>query len=255
MHHLQKALLALAVAGASGAAGAAQAASPPPPPPPPAHHHHHRPPERRRPEDFKLNVEAQAQAGAQAAAVGGGGSWSEEEGSPTIIGALDVDTGERTEKRRVAYEAKHKITERVVIQSVCIDDRTVPHPASQVHAERDVEDAYEGELFRCIAGTRLQATIAKFTGEVRFDGGQIVDCSKNQALYRSAHGEVACRDQIPARDCNERSLLRRYGAGVKVLTMIREETYTAYREETVTTREKSQSSSLVLDGGVGGVVR
>ena len=251
MHHLQKALLALAVAGASGAAGAAQAASPPPPPPPPPpHHHHHQ--QRRHPEDFHLNVEAQAQA---QAAVGGGGSWSVEEGSPTIIGALDVDTGERSEVRRVAYQAKRKITERVVIQAVCIDDRTVPHPASQVHAERDVDDAYEGELFRCIAGTRMQFTIAKFTGEVRFDGGQVVDCSKNQALYKSTHGEVACRDQIPARDCNERSLLRRFGAGVKVLTMIREETYTAYREETVTTREKSQSSSLILDGGVGGVVR
>ncbi|HWE47042.1 MAG TPA: hypothetical protein VG407_13535 [Caulobacteraceae bacterium] len=251
MHHLQKALLALAVAGASGAAGAAQAASPPPPPPPPpAHHHHH---ERRRPEDFKLNVEAQAQAGAVAGA--GAGSWSVEEGSPSLIGALNVDTGEQVEKRRVAYEAKRKITERVVIEAVCIDDRTVPHPASQVHAERDVDDAYEGELYRCIAGTHMQATVAKYTGEVRFDRGQIIDCNKNQALYKSAHGEVTCREQIAQRDCNERSLLRRYGAGIKILTMIREETYTAYREETVTTREKSQSSALVLDGGVGGVVR
>jgi hypothetical protein len=249
MHHLQKALLALAVAGSAGAAEAASP-PPPPPPPPPAHHHHH---ERRRPEDFRLNVEAQAQAGAQAGA--GGGSWSMEEGSPTIIGALDVDTGERSEVRKVAYEAKRKITEKVVIQAVCIDDRTVPHPASQVHAERDVDEAYEGELYRCIAGTRLQATIAKWNGEVRFDNGRIIDCSKNQALYKGPHGDVGCREQIPQRDCNERSLLRRYGAGVKVLVITREETYTAYREETVTTREQSKSSSLILDGGVGGVVR
>jgi hypothetical protein len=124
-----------------------------------------------------------------------------------------------------------------------------------VHAERDVEDAYEGELFRCLAGTHMQVTVAKYNGEVRFDHGQIIDCNKNQALYKNAHGDVACREQIPQRDCNERSLLRRYGAGVKVLTMIREETYTAYREEEVRTREKSQSTSLVLDGGVGGVVR
>jgi hypothetical protein len=259
MHDLQKAFLAMAVgAAASAAAGVAAGegagagcpcSPPPPPPPPPAHHHHHHSP----PPDFHLNV--QAQAGAQAQAVGGGGSWSVEEGTPTLVGGLNVETGEEKKVRKVAYQATRKIVERVVIQAVCIDDRTVPHPASQVHAEREVEEGYEGELFRCIAGTRLQYTFSKWEGQIDFDGGKTIDCHKGEALYRSAHGEIGCRDQIPERDCNERSLLRRYGAGVKILTMIREETYTAYREETVTEESKSQSSALVLDGGVGGVVR
>ena len=61
------------------------------------------------------------------------------------------------------------------------------------------------------------------------------------------------RPQRPARDCNERSLLRRFGAGVKVITIVEVETYTAYREETV--REESASSfNMSLDGGVGGSV-
>ncbi len=66
---------------------------------------------------------------------------------------------------------------------------------------------------------------------------------------------MECRPQKPGRDCNERSLLRRFGAGVKVLTMIMTETYTAYREEE--DREASSVSvttAMSLDGGVGGIV-
>jgi hypothetical protein len=47
-------------------------------------------------------------------------------------------------------------------------------------------------------------------------------------------------------------LLRRFGAGVKILTIITVEKYTAYREEMV---ESSSSSigSMTLSGGVGGI--
>ena len=66
---------------------------------------------------------------------------------------------------------------------------------------------------------------------------------------------IECRPQTPQRDCNERSLLRRYGAGVKILTLYREETYTAWREEVI---EESYgeviNSAITLDGGVGGRV-
>ena len=60
--------------------------------------------------------------------------------------------------------------------------------------------------------------------------------------------------QKPARDCNERSLLRRFGAGVKIIKIIITETYTAYREEQTRTVSSSSSSfSMDIDGGVGGV--
>ena len=65
--------------------------------------------------------------------------------------------------------------------------------------------------------------------------------------------QLTCRPQRPARDCNERSLLRRFGAGVKILTIMTTEKYTAYREETVQERQ-TLSTSFSLDGGVGGVV-
>ena len=158
----------------------------------------------------------------------------------------------------MAYEASRTSSRRVVIQAFCLDDRDIPHPASQVFPERDVEDLYDGELYRCIAGTRMQVTIAQWVEQISFSGGQTMICAKGEALYRSRGsaadaGQLVCRPQAPARDCNERSLLRRFGAGIKVLTIVTIEKYTAFREEVVT--ESSASSySMSLDGGVGGTV-
>ncbi len=106
---------------------------------------------------------------------------------------------------------------------------------------------------------------AEFNGQVAFDHGTTITCEKGEALYHSparpgaeggddrglAAATLACRPQKPARDCNERSLLRRFGAGVKVLTLITTERYTAYREERT---EGAATAALSLDGGVGGVM-
>ena len=205
------------------------------------------------------NGAASAGAGAGAAGragsvvfVGGGGGYGGGLMPPPVgmIQGLNVEGGR--EMRRTAYEASRTKTVRVVIQAFCLDDRSVPHPASQVFPDRDVDSAYEGELFRCIAGSRMQYVYADYFDKISFDGGKTVTCEKGQALYRNRDGALECRRQKPARDCNERSLLRRFGAGVKVLTIITVEKYTAYREEMV---ESSSSSmgSMSLSGGVGGI--
>ena len=199
---------------------------------------------------------ARAGAGAGAGAAvyygggGGGGGYMPPMGSGVIQG-LNVEAGRRT--KRVSYEATRTITRRVAIQAVCLDDRTIPHPASQTGPDRNVEDGFEGEIYRCIAGTWLQATIADFHERADFSGGQTLTCRKMEALYHAHGGKVECRPQTPARDCNERSLLRRFGAGIKVLTMIVTERYTAWREETEKV-ETSVATSMSLDGGVGGTV-
>jgi hypothetical protein len=176
-----------------------------------------------------------------------------------MIQGLLVESAQVPRSRRIAYEASRTRTRKVVIQAYCLDDRDVPHPASQVTPDRDIDEAYDGELYRCIAGARMQYVIADFNGKIAFDGGQTIVCAKNEALYHSQGGrdapaQVACRPQKPARDCNERSLLRRFGAGVKVLAMVTTEKYTAYREETVM-EQSSQTviTTMSLDGGVGGV--
>ena len=182
---------------------------------------------------------------------GGGGGGGGITTSTGLIQGLNVEGDARL--IRTPFQASRTRIKMVVIQAVCIDDKEVPHPASQVTPDRDVEESYEGELFRCIAGTHMQITMADFNGQISFDHGQTINCAKGEAFYHSAGGAAACRPQKPARDCNERSLLRRYGAGVKVLKIITTETYTAYREETVQT-SSATSLNMTIDGGVGGIV-
>ena len=195
---------------------------------------------------------AGAGAGAGAAVYYGGGGYGGGFSPPVATGVIQLNVDAKRMKR-VAYEASRMRTRRVVIQAVCIDARQIPHPASQVRPDRDIDAGYEGELYRCIAGTWLQATIADFDGKIDFTGGKTLACGKGDALYHGRDGKIECRRQTPARDCNERSLLRRFGAGVKILTITEVERYTAYREEEERSAE-SAATSMSLDGGVGGYV-
>lgn len=200
------------------------------------------------------NVSAQASANTQATAAtfvnggGGGGSFLAPQATGLIQGLNVEGMGQRA-----AYEATRTLYKKVVIQAFCFDDRDVPHPASQVMSDRDIDDAYDGELYRCIAGAHMQVTIADWKEHVSFAGGETLACRKGEALYHvpggaGFAGKIECRAQKPARDCNERSLLRRFGAGIKVLTIMVTEKYTAYREE-----KSSTALGMTLDGGVGGV--
>jgi hypothetical protein len=241
--------------------------------------------------NVNVNVSASASASASSGSSAGAGAGSSSSSnvyygggahggyysgpvSTGYIQGLNVEGGEA--RRRAAYEATRSTFKRVVIRAVCLDDRDVPHPASQVTPDRDIDNGYDGELYRCIAGSRMQYVIGAYEGASSSNfGGETYVCGKNEALYygygaggsglaggpgagyggqgRGQGGALSCRSQKPARDCNERSLLRRYGAGVKVLTILTTEKYTAYREETVR-EQSSQGLSLSLDGGVGGVV-
>jgi hypothetical protein len=196
-----------------------------------------------------------ARSGSYSGSFGGGGGSayvSVDQPYPTTIQGLAVE-GVIAQVVRTPYTAWRSMMKRVVIQAVCMDDRQAPHPASQVRPDREIGEGYEGELYRCLAGTWLQATIANYEGDIRFDGGETLTCRKHEALWFGGGGKLECRPEKPERDCNERSLLRRYGAGVKILTMYREEEYTEYREEQVETVGVI-TGAITLDGGVGGRV-
>ncbi|WP_240902783.1 hypothetical protein [Caulobacter sp. SLTY] len=219
------------------------------------------------------NVTAVAVAGGRASSGavvygggGGGGGYYSAPGATGIIQGLNVEGS--LKKKKVAYEAKRTRTRRVIIRAYCVDDRDIPHAASQVFAGEEVADGYEGELYRCIAGTRMQWTLVEWSAERTSgggDGGKTVFCQKGEALHYEygsvasgdgaavSGGRISCRPQRPARDCNERSLLRRFGAGIKVITIVEVETYTAYREEMVR-EESSATFNMSLDGGVGGTI-
>ena len=176
--------------------------------------------------------------------------------TPGVFSALpDVLVQTAPARHRAAYEASRTKTLKMIIQAFCLDDRGEPHPASQVFPEKDVDNAYEGELYRCIAGTRMQYVMADFNEKISFDGGKSVTCDKDQALYHTKDAKLACRKQAPARDCNERSLLRRFGGGIKILTIVTVETYTAYREEEIESSSVTTSASSSSAGyNAGGVV-
>jgi len=282
-------LMTLGVAGSASAQCNTGCVEPPPPPPPPPPGGCCIPPA---PPTYpgggnaninvNVNVNANANANANAGArayvnaraggavyVGGGGGayFSVDQPYPTVIQGLNVESAPAAQVVRTAYTASRWAMKRVVIQAVCIDDRNIPHPASQVTPGRDVHDGYEGELYRCIAGTWLQISIADYLDQVDFSHGETIACRKGESLWygrgRGGPGGpdgpdgavMECRPQKAERDCNERSLLRRYGAGVKILSLYREETYTDYREEVVQAAGASFSGmSLSLDGGVGGRV-
>jgi hypothetical protein len=171
-----------------------------------------------------------------------------EQGVSGVIQALHVEGAEGS-GAPVCLQYRSAET-AVAVQAVCLDDKAVPHPASQVRPERDVPPGFDGEIYRCIAGARMQYTVGEFAGQARFDHGQTFTCDKGMALYHGADGRLSCRPQKPARDCNERSLLRRYGAGVKVLKAAAQ-TCVAYRNAA---QDDAVTLNMAIDGGVGGVV-
>ena len=190
---------------------------------------------------------ALAQSNAVGYALGGGSGFSAAEGvSNSFISNLAVVGVETGEARRICAEYR-SVAKVVAVQAVCLDDKAIPHPASQVIPDRDLLAAYEGEVFRCIAGTRMQYTLADYAGSADFARGQTTSCLKGEALYHAATGQLACRPQRPARDCNERSLLRRYGAGIKIIRAGAQQCV-AYRTETA---QSTVPAAMQLDGGVG----
>ncbi|MDI7774083.1 hypothetical protein [Asticcacaulis sp. EMRT-3] len=210
--------------------------------------------------NVNVNVNASASATASAGSSAGGtyygggyGNWSQTPGYPQEAGNLNVVGGDCCSGRSESYSEQQTMTKRVIIQATCIDDTGVPHPASQLSADREVASGYRGELYRCIAGTHMQWTAADYDGShINFNGGQTNICKKDEALWDD-NGTLSCRAQIPERQCNERSLLRRFGAGIKILTMTRTETITKQRK--VACSACQSKAVMTFDGGVGGFVQ
>ncbi|WP_108984443.1 hypothetical protein [Candidatus Phycosocius bacilliformis] len=187
---------------------------------------------------------------------GGGGSFvSPAPVTAGIIDGLQVG-GEQAQTVMEQFEDTRTVTETVAIRAVCMDDRGMPHPASRTNGDADIGAEFDGEVFRCMAGTRMEITVGKvINGQTSFDGGSTMSCQKGQALvYRRKANELAgsvqCVAQKPEADCNERSLLRRFGPGIKYAKVTRTETFTNTRQ-VVRQQQATFRSSMFVDGGVG----
>lgn len=177
---------------------------------------------------------------------GGGGSFmSPAPVSPGLIDGLNIAGGERA--METVMETRTS-TETVAIRAVCIDDRGMPHPASRPTGDEQVSPTFDGEMFRCMAGTRMEVVVGRMVdGQPVFDGGRSLSCAKGQALSYKA-GQLVCTAQLARAACNERSLLRRYGPGIKYATVTTTQQVATQRQSAQTT---SFRSSMFIDGGVG----
>lgn len=188
---------------------------------------------------------------------GGGGysNWSQTPNYPQAVG-LNVQMTDVME----TYSEQVSSTKTMIVRASCIDSKGIPHPASQVTNDKAIASGHAGELYRCIAGTRLVIEMAEYDqalgDKTNFTGGRTIECANGQALWHTG-GQLSCRAQMTARDCNERSLLRKFGAGYKIITLTTMESITR-------TRKVAQSgsctagcgmSTMVFDGGVGGYVQ
>jgi hypothetical protein len=159
---------------------------------------------------------------------GGGGSGFAPEPGPTsqisLPGGTERYTDTVTEQVPVTEQfcaaSSAQISSVRPVQAVCLDDKGTPHPASRVDDSARVPGSYSGELFRCVAGTAMQVTLGTYDGKTsRFDRAETFSCAKGEALVHAPGGTLTCAVQAPQRNCNERSLLRRHGPGVKLVEM------------------------------------
>ena len=199
---------------------------------------------------------------------GGGGYYSNPGVAQSTISGLAVDGGYETRLVEEAIKGTEEYcVDKIVeefrtrpVQALCIDDRNTPHPASRVDGELSVSGNYNGELYRCVAGTHMQVTLGEMIdGKASFDTGETFSCGKGEALYHSRGGVLQCRIQVAERNCNERSLLRKFGPGVKLVSMpVKKTICEPAKRETITKVVKEVkvprpvvAGDLVLDGGVG----
>jgi hypothetical protein len=191
--------------------------------------------------------------------IGGGGGYmsSPSPVSPGLIEALNVGGGQQAVTEQ--FQETRTLTETMAIRAVCMDDRGMPHPASRTDGDQNIAATFNGEVFRCMAGTRMEVTLGKVVnGQAVFDGGRTMSCQKGQALAyttapgtgAAAGGNLMCVAQAAKADCNERSLLRRFGPGIKYATVTRTETVTSTRQA-AQSNQVTLRSSMFVDGGVG----
>ncbi len=189
--------------------------------------------------------------------ISGGGGYYAPQGVPaTAIPKLHVEGGEETITEIEEY-CEDEISVKTItrpVQAVCLDDKGVPHPASQVEQGGSIAHSYKGELFRCMAGTNMQVTLGSMQdGTASFASGETFACRKGEALVHHGNGQLTCAPQIPQRDCNERSLLRRHGPGIKLVQYKMSSKICVPKTRTVTKTIESEGSSepMIFDGGVG----
>jgi hypothetical protein len=102
------------------------------------------------------------------------------------------------------------------IHAVCISADGHEFPASHMVGDTWINSGYEGEVARCIPGSRLKVVIGKViqSGEglaAGYSSGQVLQCGMHEAVRHYKDGMLKCAPAVPVIDCTERTNLRKYG--------------------------------------------
>jgi hypothetical protein len=192
----------------------------------------------------KINVEvaafaqamaqANANAGAQVIVYGGGSYEYVTINNHSNIGA--IGTSGRCEMQDATVVKS--------IHAVCLSADGREFPASHMTADTWIESAYEGEVARCIPGSRLKITIGDVVQSDQgmaglYSKGVILQCGEREAVRHYKDGMLKCAPVTDVADCTERTNLRKYGTG---------DLFFSYRSR-VCADERSAARDVQLDGG------
>ena len=207
--------------------------------------------------------------------ISSGGFYDEANGvAPSVVNGLNIEGNVETYSETITEQVPTTKTSCVAqsgyttawrpVQAVCVDDKGTPHPASRLSADQRVDVNFEGEVFRCMAGTTMQVILGDQSGlaggrtSASFQNASGFSCAKGEALVHRRGGKLVCQAQIPQRNCNERSLLRRNGPGIKLVQMRAEQacvptTTTVMQsvQRQVQRTRPVKTAPMVFDGGVG----
>ena len=79
-----------------------------------------------------------------------------------------------------------------------------------------ISASYEGEVARCIPGSRLKVVIGKVVQSSEgmaagTSSGEVLECAAHEAVRHYKDGMLKCAPAVPVPDCTERTNLRKYG--------------------------------------------
>jgi hypothetical protein len=80
-----------------------------------------------------------------------------------------------------------------------------------------ISASYEGEVARCIPGSRLKVVIGKVIQSTEglaagTSSGEVMECTAHEAVRHYKDGMLKCAPAVPVPDCTERTNLRKYGS-------------------------------------------
>ncbi|MBV8976992.1 MAG: hypothetical protein JO261_06575 [Alphaproteobacteria bacterium] len=199
----------------------------------------------------KINVEAAAFAQALAAAnasagaqvvIYGGGSYE--------YVNVKNESGAAASATASGHCEMQDATVVKAIHAVCVAGDGREFPASHMTAETWIDTSYEGEVARCIEGSRLKVVIGDVVQSDQgmagiFTRGIILRCGEHEAVRHFKDGMLKCVPALSVPDCTERTNLRKFGTG---------DMFFSYRARICAGGEASRELDIdngALNGGVG----